>query len=190
MKRRRSVFVTFVVLALLCLGFGYAALTDQLQIGGSADGAGINEENEAIFDIEFDTTVDTTCAATSKNTSGSNKLTATATYGATGEDNGTITITNMRFAGDKVVATFEVKNTSPDATYDARLSATPTLTDAGTNTAEIGTDIKIDAAFDTPVIAQGETSTLTVTITLVNDLLLPTDIVDLTISVAISATAE
>ena len=192
MQKRRSVLVLFVICALFCLGFGYAALTDSLAIGGTVGGTGnITEENEELFDIEFDDSFTPTAVITTKGAEGVNKLSATASLDGSDKKEGTatITITNMRLVGDKVVATFKVKNVSPDATNIANLVATPTLT-AGTGNNVAASKLSITAAFDDAAITTSETAILTVTITLNESLLNVSDVLNMTISVAISATAS
>lgn len=46
MKNRKRVVVAFLLVAVLCLGIGYAALTDELTIGGTLNLAGNNMENQ------------------------------------------------------------------------------------------------------------------------------------------------
>ena len=52
MKKRRNVFIAFVVIALLFMGIGYAALTDTAKIvttvKGNAEGSVVNKE---LFDL-------------------------------------------------------------------------------------------------------------------------------------------
>ena len=105
MKKRRNVFVAFVICALLCLGIGYAALTDTLFINGivSGDGNAIVED-ETQFDVDF-----TECSIES-NTNES-RITATPVYNA-GDDIATLTITGLSAANDTVVAHYTVKITT------------------------------------------------------------------------------
>ena len=48
MKNRRTTLIAFVLIAALCVGIGYAALTDTLTIGGTAH-YGQNKVDQAVF---------------------------------------------------------------------------------------------------------------------------------------------
>ena len=120
MKNRKNVLIVFVVLAILCLGIGYAALTDTLVIngtvGGSSQNAG-NVEDESLFNLEYVTDNEPTVNLTKATGS---TLTATASYA--NAETATITVSNMCVKNEKVIATFTIKNSSSED-YIAELSA-------------------------------------------------------------------
>ena len=107
--KRRNLILSFIVVALLLIGVGYAALTETLTIGGTI------ETSVAEFDVIFsqvkkgDATVD----------------------GAITNNGHTITLNHegLTNAGDSVVFTVTVKNNSEQ--FDARLGdLTLTIDDA------------------------------------------------------------
>lgn len=53
MKNRKNVLIVFAVLAILCLGIGYAALTDKLVMTGTITTGQASVEEEARFDIDW-----------------------------------------------------------------------------------------------------------------------------------------
>lgn len=129
MKNRKSILVVFAVLALLCLGIGYAALTDTLGINGTAEGnssEGADYVDETLFDIEWDSTVNPTAVVSGPEGS---LLSATAAYDGTdaAENNARITINDMIVKNETVVATFTIKNASSED-YIAELSANIVIT--------------------------------------------------------------
>lgn len=106
MKNKRTFVGLFVILALLCLGIGYAAISKTLTInGGVATG-----EEEDLYDnfiIYFSKVdIDTTLAE---------GVTVTANVDASKKSlETTFSITNMNKVGSKVVLTYTVNNDSED----------------------------------------------------------------------------
>ena len=49
MKNRKNVLIVFAILAILCLGIGYAALTDTLTLTGTINVEEAQFENEKEF---------------------------------------------------------------------------------------------------------------------------------------------
>ena len=98
MKKRRTLIISLLLVAALALGIGYAALTDVLDIQGTAEiSAGIAEEafNQ---DVYF-----------SKVEPGSGM---TASIVENNNDKGTFTATGFSQVGDKCSVTFTIKNDS------------------------------------------------------------------------------
>lgn len=122
MKRRRSVFVTFVVLALLCLGFGYAALTDQLQIKDGTVTGGEDIVVESQFDIQFGDVNATVTKPVSESL-----VSATAEAASGNNTTASLTITNMCVKDEVATATYAVKNMEITNGYQALVSAVMTI---------------------------------------------------------------
>ena len=104
MKKRRTLIISLLLVAALCLGIGYAALSRDLQINGSANLQGNNEVFDSAFisgsitDSEMKD--DTKSPATVSVTEGS----TTASY----------TIDGLAVENDTVEMTFVVKNSTTD----------------------------------------------------------------------------
>lgn len=126
MKNRKNVLIVFAVLAILCLGIGYAALTDSLQLtgtikGGASDADIVNPEEFNILWVSG-TTEDSSNVALDR---GGKALTSAANADDA-EGTATLTISNMFVAGDKVVATYVFENEElsddPELQYDANIN--------------------------------------------------------------------
>lgn len=142
MKRKNTYVGLVLLLAVLMLGIGYAAITNiDLKIGGSAK-AVVSDEN---FKVAF----------TDKSASDENIVTA----GITDDHNATIKVESLTAKGDSVTATYTITNQSED------LSASitkPTVTNDNEEYFSVTTDW--DAAKE--VAAKG-TTTVTVTVELI-----------------------
>ena len=106
MKNRRNVVVAFLVVAVMLLGIGYAALSDTLDITGSADVNQSAAEEAFNEDIYFSAAV--------ANESGN-----TASVNADNNDKASFTAATLKGKGDKVTFTFTIAN-------DGDLAATVT----------------------------------------------------------------
>ena len=141
MKRRRTLVISILLVAALCLGIGYAALTDTLTIGGNAN-VKPHAEN---LKVEFtDITEIKKCTAAIQ----------------TDKTVASFTTTQLLTTGDTASAKFTVTNNSPElsATIDA-----PVITNNNTEYFEITTDFP--AAGKT--LAKGESMQFTVTVKLI-----------------------
>ena len=148
MKNRRIVVVAFLLAAVLLLGVGYAALTDTLDITGSADVNRSAAEEAFNEDIYFSAAV-------------ANDEGNTASVNADNNDKASFTAATLKGAGDKVSFTFTIKN---DGDVDANV--TPTLNASLGNTNPTYFDIESDWDGATKTLPAGETITYTVTVTL------------------------
>ena len=126
MKNRRITIVAFLLIAALTLGFGYAAVTNVLDIQGSTSVSATAAEEEFNEDIYFTGVVDNTNTVVSS-------ITDSATYGYTANinsnnnDKAQFTVTGLKKSGDKYSITYEIKN---DSAYEATVSMkTKTNTD-------------------------------------------------------------
>lgn len=162
MKKRRSVFGAFILLALLCLGFGYAALVDSLNINGSVATSADNVTNTELFDVQWKTVG--TPAVTKVGASA-----VTATAAKTDETNATLTISNMALYGEKVVVVYTVENVEKTAGYDANVTVDVKVNGAAPDST---LPFDISATFaDANAIANGATKDLTVTVSMKNVLI-------------------
>ncbi len=186
MKKRRNVLFAFVIVALLAIGFGYAALTDSLVINGTATGSGAgdptepgsgNETDEDLFDIQW---VAGTANATATPAAGSTSVvSATATIDNVNEP-ATLTVKNMAVKGDKVVATYQFKLVECPAGYDAKL-------EVKLNEPKAKDMVDATAVLDAYTVALDGTVTVTVTVELNQTLISDTDSLDYALTVEIVA---
>lgn len=145
MKQRKTVIVAFLLAAVLLLGVGYAALTDQLTLSGTAGVLVTDAAQDFDADIYF-----------SKVISGT---------GCTAEiladpDTGKITVTSgaLKAAGNEVIATYTIKSESDlDVTVKQ-----PAITNNNTEHFEVVTSWNGDQT-----LAAGSTIDVTVTVKLI-----------------------
>ena len=97
MKNRKTVVVAFLLCAVMLLGVGYAALTDTLDITGSADVNQSAAEEAFNEDIYFSAAV-------------ANETGNTASVNADNNDKASFTAATLKGQGDKVTFTFTIKN--------------------------------------------------------------------------------
>lgn len=174
MKNRKNFLIVFALFALLCLGVGYAALTDTLVITGTAGGSTQNAsdvEDETLFDLKYVTANNPVV-----NTEKANGSTLTATSVYTNDETATINISNMTVKNEKVVVTFIIENASSQD-YDAEISVKLAFAD-GTDSSyylDVNYSFKGDGGTlsaehdedkQTVIIKKGGTATITVEITM------------------------
>ena len=109
MKNRKTVVVAFLLCAVLLLGVGYAALSDTLDITGSADVNQSAAEEAFNEDVYFSAAV--------ANVEGN-----TASINADNNDKASFTAKTLKGKGDKVTFTFTIKNDG-----DVAATVTPKL---------------------------------------------------------------
>ena len=146
MKNRKTVVVAFLLVAVMLLGIGYAALTDVLDITGSADINQSAAEEAFNEDIYFSAAV-------------ANETGNTASINADNDDKASFTANTLKGKGDQATFTYTIKN---DGDLDA--SITPSIS-SNTNPAYFA--ISSDWDGDTKTLAAGGTITYTVTIELI-----------------------
>jgi hypothetical protein len=106
MKNKRTFVGLFVILALLCLGIGYAAISKTLTING-----GVSTGDETALEDNFVVYF----AAVSTDTSSAENVTVDATVNAAEKSTSTsFEIENMNIVGSKVILTYTIKNDSND----------------------------------------------------------------------------
>lgn len=147
MKKRRTLIISLLLVAALCLGIGYAALTDVLDINGSAD------VNQSAAEDAFNEDVYFTKAV-------ANEEGNAASVDSSDNDMANFTAATLKGKGDKVTFTFTILN---DSDQDAVV--TPSLaSDGNTNTRYFSITSDWNATART--IKAGKTDTYTVTVEL------------------------
>ena len=122
MSKTKKIIVAIIIIAILLIGIGYAALSNiTLNISGNASAIA----NQANFIVEFTGTPTTEIT---KVVTPVENVTATATAAIDPSDatKATINVTNLTAKGDTVVAIYTIKNTSKDLA--AQLTAITTST--------------------------------------------------------------
>ena len=111
MKNRRNVVIAFMIVAVMLLGIGYAALSDTLDITGSADVNQSAAEEAFNEDVYFSAAV-------------ANETGNTASVNADNNDKASFTANTLKGKGDKVTFTFTIKNDGDvDAVVTPKLNA-------------------------------------------------------------------
>lgn len=165
MRNKKTFIGLALFVAVLVLGVGYAAVTNNLIISGTAN-ATVSDAN---FVVEFDTTVEPTVTKS--------RETAEVTASITDTKTATIMIDGFTAKGDTATATYKIKNASP-SDLSAQLSATPSSTNE---------DFKVEYSFEETEIAKDAFTTVTMTVTLEKT---PIDQdINATVSLDITATA-
>ena len=112
MKNRNTIVVAFLLAAVMLLGVGYAALSDTLDITGSAD------VNQSAAEEAFNEDVYFTAAV-------ANETGNTASINADNNDKASFTAATLKGKGDKVTFTFTIANDGDvAATVTPKLNAT------------------------------------------------------------------
>lgn len=171
MTETRKIIIAFVVIAVLMIAVGYAAISNiTLYINGSAAAA----PNDANFLVSFsgEPTTDKTGVKLAN--------LATATAGITDETHATLTVAGLTAKGDTVTATYTIQNTSAD--LSANLSASVT----NTNTEYFEVTQKIEPTN----VAKGATANVTVTVKLIKTPIQDEVDGNLTSTVGLTITAE
>ena len=153
MKNRRRTITAFILIACLVMGLGYAALTDVLDITGTAEITAGNAQagfDEDIYFVSAEALQHTSAAKPDKAEILSDN------------DNAYFYSYNLATAGDTASFKFVIKNDS-----DLEVTITPTLTsDAGANTNTEWFSLVSDWAGQPKTVAANSEIEYTVTITL------------------------
>lgn len=169
MKKRRTFIVSMLLIAALALGIGYAALTDTLDINGTAD---VNQSQaEADFDLNvyFDENIVIGNAGDK------------ASLADGDNDMANFTITSLNGKGDTATFTYTIVN---DSDLDAMV--TPSLAADG-NTNATYFSIESDWKGQAKEIKAGQSATYTITVTL---LATPTETIHGSFHIEFEAVAE
>ena len=160
MKNRKIVVVAFLLASVMLLGVGYAALSDTLDITGSAD---VNQtaaeeafNEDVFFSVAFANPV-TGETVSPGSPSGIN----TASINGDNNDKASFTVNSLKGMGDTATFTFTIKNNG-----DVAATVTPTLNASLGNTNPTYFDITSDWDGASKTLAAHSELTYTVTITL------------------------
>lgn len=145
MKNRKTVVVAFLLAAVMLLGVGYAALTDVLDITGSADVNQSAAEEAFNEDVHFSAAV--------ANQSGN-----TASINTDNNDKASFTANTLKGKGDKATFTYTITNAG-----DVDAKVTPSIS---SNTNPTFFKYYSDWDGETKDLAAGASITYTVTIEL------------------------
>ncbi len=155
MKNRKTVVVAFLLVAVMLLGVGYAALTDTLTIIGNAHidiGTANNTFDEKIY----------FSAAEATSTTGTGTQADVASYTA---DDATFTANKLAVKDEKSVFTFTITN---DSNVNALISVADTKLSGVANPSNSNTD-KFTVEYSYPqgmeIASNGGTITVVVTVT-------------------------
>lgn len=162
MKKQKIILLVFAVLTFICLGIGYAALTDTLSLSATVSGTGVNDNDitdSKIFDIVWTAREpeETQVSAETRPT-----LLGTASLDQSDSDIATISVEGMLLKGDKVVFVFDIQNTS---TYTANLELN-SETDSQVASQLSLANVTVDAELTKKTLAAGESTTLTIIVEL------------------------
>lgn len=155
MKNRKRIVVLFLLVAIMLIGVGYAALTDTLTIIGNA------HIDVGAANTTFDQKVYFSAAeATSTTGTGATEDVASCT-----SDDATFTANKLATVGQQSVFTFTIKN---DSNVDALISVASTKLSGDVNPSNSNTD-KFTVTYAYPdgmtVAKNGGTITVVVTVT-------------------------
>lgn len=147
MKNRKIVVVSFLLIAVMMMSVGYAAIADVLYITGSAN---VTKENaESAFDADVYFTNAALADAHKENTTSVNEG---------DNDKASFTATSLKGQGDTASFTYTIKNAN-----DVDAEVTPSIS---SNTAEEYFELSSDWKGQPKTIKAGESATYTVTVTL------------------------
>ena len=133
MKRRRTALIAFLVLAVATLSIGYAALSDILDIQGTAEVTRASVGEAYNVDVYFDDTVVLKMYSpehTDVTDTNLNMPKNSASVNDADKDKATMTIGGLSRQGEYVVVTYTVKN---DSAYDATVILKSQNNSDGTN---------------------------------------------------------
>ena len=173
MSKQKKVVVGVIIIAIVLMAIGYAALTNTtLTITGTAE-ATANQEN---FKVYF----------TGENTTKNPDTTDVSVTVNNGEQNATVNMTNLTTKGDTAYAILEIINDSNDVNAESI-----NVTTSQTDTEFFDIEAVMCESNGTPIsdysVASGEKTYVKVSATLLQT---PTDDVNTSINVTITAVPE
>ena len=160
MKKTNKIIIASIVVAVLLLGIGYAAITNvTLNIGGTLQ----SDPNQANFVVKFD-------GETTPTVSNEEKVTATITDNT----NARFDVTGLETVGETVTALYTVVNDSDNLSADLSVATTNTNQEYFTVKAQLGktsltakdtTTVLVTATLTKAPITDSESATVNVAIT-------------------------
>ena len=167
MKKRRTLVISLLLVAALCLGIGYAALTDVLDINGSADVNQSAAEDAFNADVYFTNAV-------------ANEEGNAASVDPSDNDMASFTASTLKTKDDVATFTFTIANDS-----DVDAVVTPSLASDG-NSNQAYFQITSDWNAQARTLAAGKTDTYTVTVKLLKT---PTETIHGSFHITLTAVA-
>lgn len=164
MKNRKTVVVAFLLVAVMLMGVGYAALTDVLDITGSA------EVNQSAAEEAFNQDIHFAVNGAVANDDGN-----TASVNADNNDKASFTANNLKGKNDTASFTFTIVNTG-----DVDAVVTPAIS----NTNEAFFSITGDWDGQAKTLKAGGTLTYNVTVTMLKT---PTDTINGSFTIELTA---
>ena len=174
MKNRKRIIVAFMLIAVMLLGIGYAALTDNLTITGEATVGASAAQNQWEQDIYFS-------AANATATTGTSGIADSAAVGQSNNDSATFEVKSLNRKGEKATFVFTITNEG-NTNYDATISV-----DNGYPTNTNGTYFDVTYDYGTSIVPANGTLDVTVTVELIND---PVENLTAAFTVNLTATSE
>lgn len=160
MKNRKTVVVAFLLVAVMLLGVGYAAMSETLTIIGNA------HIDFAQAEQNFDTKI---YFSDAKALSSTGTGTTADTVGGIGTDDATFTVNKLATKGELSVFQFTIKN---DSNVPVKVTINPTKLSGAENPSNSNTEkFSVSYAYsadDMTIAANGGTMTVTVTVEVVN----------------------
>ena len=169
MKNRKSVIVAFLLVAVMLLGVGYAALTDVLDITGTAD------VNQSAAEESFNEDIYFSAAA-------ANETGNTASVNADNNDKASFTANTLKGKGDKATFTFTIKNNG-----DVNADITPKLNASLGNSQPDYFTVTSDWDGATKALNAGAEITYTITVELIKT---PTETISSSFLVELTAVSK
>jgi cytochrome c oxidase assembly protein Cox11 len=150
LKKNKRIIGAIIIIAILLLGIGYAAISSKtLTISGSASATA----DDANFVVKFAKTADITIDTSKASDDASVDATITDDLKAT------IAVSGLKKTGEYVTATYTIENASEE--LSANLSAVSELTSGYEDY------FKVTTSFDSTTVAAGKTTTVTVKVELI-----------------------
>ncbi|MBO5879204.1 MAG: hypothetical protein J6Q68_01460 [Clostridia bacterium] len=172
MKKRRLAVVAFMLIAVLTIGVGYAALTDLLTIRGSV------EINSSTANVAFDEKI---YFETAEITKGVSKDSGAAIYDSAAVTNdpdiANFTANTLADSHSELIFTYTVKNDSDHAaaiTVEANMAGQEGANPSNSNANYFDIKYVIGDGANNVVAADGGTITVTITVTLKDGVTPPT----------------
>lgn len=167
MKNRKLAIVAFFLAAVMCIGAGYAVLTDILDIQGVANVSATEAEKVFESKIYFTNAV-------------ANEAGNSAEVSTNNNDKATFTANTLAYEGNKATFTFTILN--ENGTLDANV--TPKIT---ANTKPEYFAVSSDWNGETTLIEAGESKTYTLTVELLKT---PTETLGTSITIELTAVSK
>lgn len=156
MRNRKTIIVAFLIVVVMLLGIGYAALTDNLTINGEATVNTTAAQNQWEEDIYFS-------AAEARSSTGTSGIADTAAVDSGNNDNASFSVKSLARKGEKAVFVFTITNEG-DTGYDAAITVDP-----GYPTNSNAEYFTVTYDYGNSTVAAGGTLDVTVTVELIKD---------------------